>query len=224
MRILAIATLAICASAFLPAQAPGTKANAVATLCEDQRKALPDSYPEAVLARIRPPNSQDFLVSINLAGDPKLMLGTTGDHFQLWTYIPDLGGKNVREFLKDLADSCRLPFLPGEAAALVKVKWESKELSATQFDQIHREFTRAASAYLSKAQNRYGPLLKTKMLTTHLDALYFEITYDNQDEHFELRVWDEGDKSTDPMVKWGHDVLRLAAQSFHRSFGYKESD
>ncbi|MGB7333504.1 MAG: hypothetical protein WBD25_19110 [Terriglobales bacterium] len=152
------------------------------------------------------------------------MLGTTGDQFQLWTDTPDLEQKTIHQFLRDLAASCRLPYNPADAAALVKVKWEVKELSATQFSQIHLDFTQAASGYTSKAQDRYSSLLKAKMLSMYLDASFLGIIYDNRHEHFELQVLDEGDKSTDPMVKWGHGVLKLAEESFHRPFGQRSTN
>jgi hypothetical protein len=223
VRIQLISILVVFVLACLQVRAAESGA-APATICEDQSKALPDFYYEAVLARIKPPGSQDWLLSITLNGENKLVLGTTGDQFQLWTDTPDLEQKTIHQFLRDLAASCRLPYNPADAAALVKVKWEVKELSATQFSQIHVDFTQAASGYVSKAQDRYGSLLKAKMLSVYLDASFLGIIYDNRHEHFELQVLDDGDKIVDPMVKWGHDVLKLAEESFHRPFGRRSTN
>jgi hypothetical protein len=217
VRAIPLIFVVACFSACLTAQNPQAK-NSAATVCEDQSKALPDLYYEAVLDRIKPPGSKDWLLSISLNRERKLVLGTTGDQFELWTDTPDLEGKTIGQFLEDLAGSCRLPYLPTDAARLVKVKWEHRELSPDQFSRIHEALMRAALAYVSKADKRYSSLVKTRMTQMCPDCAYFRIIYDNAYEHFELYVQDEGDKSADPMVKWGHDVLRLAEESFHRPF------
>jgi hypothetical protein len=220
VRAIPLIILVACFSNCLTAQNQQVQ-NSAATVCEDQSKALPDLYYEAVLDRIEPPGSKDWLLSITLTGERKLVLGTTGEQFELWTDTPDMKGKTIGQFLKDLAGSCRLPYLPTDAAGLVKVKWENRELSPDQFSRIHEALMRAASAYVSVADERYSSLVKTKMTQICLDCLHFRIIYDNAHEHFELHVQDVGDKSADPTVKWGRDVLRLAEESFHRPFQTK---
>src|SRR5271169_2183754 len=176
VRIAAIAIGGVCMLASLLVQAAET-GTTPATICEDQRKGLPDFYYEAVLSRIKPPVSNASLISMSFTGEEKLILATTGDNFTLWTNTFETGNKTIHEFLRDLSGSCRLPYNPDDAAALVKVKWESKELSPYQFLQIHDGFIRAASGYISEAQYRYRSIMESKMLTMHLDAMFVEVTY-----------------------------------------------
>lgn len=215
-----LAALMLCVTPWVSAS-PDDSTTAVATLCSDQKAALPDLYYEAVLARIKPPDTKDLLLSIKLNGEEKIIIGTTGDAFLIWTDTPLIGQKSIHEFLQDLAGSCRLPYNPGDAAALIKVKWESKDLSASQFSRIHENFIRAASNYVTKAQDRFPSMMASKMITMFLDTPAFEIAYDNGHEHFEFLVWDTGAQSSDPMVKWSHDMLKLAEKTFDRPFGIK---
>jgi hypothetical protein len=123
-------------------------------------------------------------------------------------------------FLFDLDEHCRLPLDPADAAKMIKLKWEKVDLSATQFAELHRQFTEALLSYTSRAQARYEPLLSEGYETVHLGAFQYPIVYDNQQEHIELKVWDA---AGDPMVKWVHDLKQLAESSFHRSFGSEDA-
>jgi hypothetical protein len=81
VRAIPLIILVACFSNCLTAQNQQAK-NSAATVCEDQSKALPDLYYEAVLDRIEPPGSKDWLLSITLTGERKLVLGTTGEQFE----------------------------------------------------------------------------------------------------------------------------------------------
>lgn len=190
------------------------------TTCGRQSKGLPDFYYETVVRQIRPPEWPRSLIRISLGGERKLVLMTDGEKYELWTDTPDVPQGSIGEFLANLNESCRLPADPGKAVALISFKWETKELSRSKFEQLHLGFTRAVSAFASKAQRRYASLIKTKMGTIHLDSSYFQIVYDNDHEHIELGAWlDNADKTMDPVVKWSRDLNSVGRESFHRPFG-----
>lgn len=179
--------------------------------CGDQSSGLPDFYEETFLRRIEPPRWRNSVVRIAVGAGIKLDLWTDGQQFKLWT--DTLTPRNIDSFLLNLDQSCRLPADPADAVALVKVKWESVDLSPTQFAQIHRGFTNALAEYASRAQLRYG----TTMTVIHLDASSFPIVYDNSHEHVEVQVWDDP-KEDKPLLAWIEQLERLAKESFHRPF------
>lgn len=118
----------------------------------------------------------------------------------------------------DLDQSCRLPPDPAAAAALIKIKWESADLSSPQFQQLHRDFTEALSHYIGKIQNRYDALIATRSRVVHLDSEGYSIVYDNDYEHLELEVWNINDQPVNPMLSWVRQLQRLAEERFKRRF------
>jgi len=225
MRISTVTAFILCMVCQLCAQSHEIRHNPGLS-CGDQSKGLPDSYYEAVLAHIKPPGYQRWLVSLTLNGEVKIILAMTADKFELWTDVLNLPQGNINKFLLELDQSCRLPADPADAAALINVKWESKELSPTQFSQFHHEFTEAASSYLSKAQEIYGSLAANRSRTIYLDSSYLWIFYENQEQHIELQVLRtaDGEKATDPMLRWGYRVSKLAEESFRQPFGRKSGN
>jgi len=217
MRILALAIFVLCTSTFLPARAEKPRTNP-GKPCGDDSKGLPGFYYEAVLARISPP--ENSLLSISLTGEKTIVLEATGDRFELWADTFDIPQKTIHQFLMDLDQQCHLPVDPQDAAALVKVRWESREISPTQFLELHRDFLQVLSAFVSKARDRDSSMLETKMLTMHLDAFRFTIVYENHTEHIEVQAWDvpEKGKPMDPVVKWALHLQKLAEDKFHRPF------
>ena len=113
-----LVALILCATPLVSAGPADTK-TVLATICSDQKQSIPDLYYEAVLASIKPPDSKDLLLRIELNGEEKIIIGTTGDAFLMWTDTPELGQKSIIQFLRDLSDSCQLPYEPGDAAALI---------------------------------------------------------------------------------------------------------
>jgi hypothetical protein len=215
VRILTLAALVLFVAIPLPAQQPAP--TNPGKVCGDRSKSLPDFYYEAVIARIEPPDWRPSLIKISVGRERKLALWTDGETFKLWTDTFEITQKNITAFLFDLDQSCRLPADPAEAAALIKVKWESLELSAAQFAQIHRDFTEALSQYVAKIQPRYGTIIAKRKIKVYLDAGGYSIVYDNMDEHVELYVWDIDDEPVNPMLSWVHQLKRLAEQKFKPS-------
>jgi hypothetical protein len=213
LRILTLTTIVLFCTVSSPAQHRHTKSNP-GSVCGDESKALPDFYYDAVLESIKPPDWQKALISLAEGGERKLVLWTDGEKFKLWTDTPDK--KSIDGFLLDLDQACRLPADPKDAVALIKFKWESKELSSEQFAQLHREFTNALPRYVSNAQERYDSLVKTRMHTVWLDAIRYPIVYDNHDEHVEIEAYYVLE---DPVVKWVLNLKKLGEDSFDRSFG-----
>jgi hypothetical protein len=188
------------------------------TVRGDQSKGLPDFYYEAVLARIDPPDWKKSLIRITVGKEKKLALWSDGKNFRLWTDTPEVAQKSIGDFLLDLDQSCHLPGDPADAAALIKAKWESSDLSSPQFGHIHRDFTEALSHYVAKTQNRYDSIIATRLFVVHLDSEGYSIVYDNSYEHLELQVWNMNDQPNNPMLSWVHQLQRLAEERFKRSF------
>jgi hypothetical protein len=187
--------------------------------CHRESASMPGSYYWDVISQFEPPHFEKYPISIAEGAEIKIVLVADGDKFEMWTDTPQISEKGVNAFLWDLAEHCRLPLDPADAAKMIKLKWEKVDLSAAQFAELHRQFTEAATSYASRAQNRYAPLLSDYLSgerMIHLDGFRYPIVYDNQQEHIELQVWDT---AGDPMVKWVHDLKQLAESSFHRSFG-----
>ena len=219
LRILTVGALIFLSAASGETQQKAAKTNPAAP-CGHESAGLPGFYYEAVVARLTPPHFERSLISVAEGAEIKIVLMTDGEKFELWTDTPETSQKSVNEFLLDLNQSCRLPPDPADAAGLIKLKWESRPISAAQFEQAHSEFTSAISQYVSKAQARYEHLIEERMLTMHLDTLRYPIVYDNQHEHIELDVWNSAD---DPMVKWVRQLKKLAEDKFNRSFGSTEA-
>jgi hypothetical protein len=227
MRILAfVMAFAICPAAALHAeqlqkQTRNPRRTNPASACGDDSRGVPDFYYEAVLARIKVPDRQNRLIRITVSEEIELVLWTDGEKFELWTDTLDTPQKDVRKFLDDLDGSCRLPPDPA-AAALIKVKWESKSLSSDQFAQIHNDFMKALTQYVAKIRERFDPLMATKMSAVYVDASYYPIVYDNAYEHAEVEPWDVPDNGVvSPMINWVHQLQKLVEDSFHRPFRRK---
>ncbi len=189
---------------------PGSK-------CGNKSRGLPDFYDTAVFERIEPPDWRKSLIRIAVGQTIQLDLWTDGEQFKLWTDTPT--PRNIEKFLLDLDQSCRLPADPAEAAALIKVKWESAELSSAQFAQIHQGFTTALSQYTSSTQGRYSTMMESRLKVIYLDSILFRIVYDNSYEHIEVQVWNDPKQGQNkPMLDWIHQLLTLAEANFHRPF------
>src|SRR5208283_2533631 len=134
-----------------------------AAVCGDQSQGLPDFYYDAVLSLIMPPEWKHGLIRVMVGGEIKLALWTDGEKFKLWTDKPDIAQKNIYQFLLDLDQTCRLPPDPRDAFELLKINWQSKDLSAAQFAQLHRDFTGALSKYVVWIQGRYAEMIATRM-------------------------------------------------------------
>lgn len=188
-----------------------------ATKCGDESlwrndNSFSEFYSKAVYDNFEPPDWKKASIRITVDGEASLKLWTNGEQFKLWTYTTK--PRNINKYLDDLSDSCRLPGSPAEVAALVKIKWESADLSSEQFAQIHRNLIQALSQYVSSAQQRYKAL--TPMI--YLDAIGFRVKYDNPIEDINVEVV-EDPKQYKPILDWIHDLQKLAEVKFHRPFG-----
>jgi len=223
MRILALVACLLSPVGLLQAQQtqaqpkPHAHTNPAAH-CGNESKGLPSFYYEAVLETIKPPNWNKSLNRITVGAERKIVLLTDGKKFLLWTDTPLLpnDNKNIVDFLRDLDESCRLPPDPADAADLIKIDWQSKELTEGQYSQLHRDFTDALSKYVSQMQERYPEMMATRTWTQYLDTPRYTIDYNNWFQHVEVKAWDVPDVG---LVKWVYQLHKLAEDSFHRSFG-----
>jgi hypothetical protein len=194
-----------------------------AGVCGNESSGLPDFYYDAVLSRIKPPEWEHGLIRVMVGGEIRLGLWTDGEKFRLWTEKPDIPQKNINQFLHDLDQACQLPPDPGDAFKLLKINWESKDLSAAQFGQLHSDFTGALSKYVEKIRGRYAEMIATRMKIVSLDAEACKVSYDNSYEHIQVFATNRnGD--VDPMIDWVHRVRKLAENSFHRPIWRESSD
>jgi hypothetical protein len=188
--------------------------------CGDQSAGLPDFYPEAVFAYIKPPGLERSVIRIVVGKSRKLVLWTNGEKFQLSTDTLDIPQENISGFLLDLDQSCRLPPDPKDAAALIKVNWEHKDLSAAQFAQLHNHFATALAQYVSKIRSRYSSQMSERKVLEYIHVEQFLIVYDNNFEHIEIGAWDLPENNVlNPMAAWVHELQKFATQIFHRQFG-----
>jgi hypothetical protein len=214
LRILTVAALLLFVTGPLPAQEPAQ--TNPGTVCGDRSKGLPDFYYEDVIAHIEPPDWKKSLIKIILGQNNRLALWSEGKTFTLWRGTPEITQKSIGNFLLDLDQSCRLPAAPAAAAALIKVKWESSDLSSPLFEKLHRDFTEALSHYVAKTQDRYDGLIATRLRVVHLDAEGYSVVYDNSYEHLELEVWNMNDEPINSMLSWVQQLQRLAEGKFKR--------
>jgi hypothetical protein len=217
LRILAVAALVLFYSGQMSAQqqAQPAKINQFAP-CSDQTHGTPEFYYDAVVDHFKPPDFvyEHAIIKISVGQEQRLILLTDGYTFHLWMGRPDVPQENVYQFLDDLYASCRLPADPDDAAKLIKVIWESKELSQTQFTKLHEGFTSALSKYVSTLQHRYPALVATPTYTIALDATTHPIVYDNTNEHIEIKAPMLADHPI-PITDWIKELQKLAEDSFH---------
>ncbi|MGB2677251.1 MAG: hypothetical protein WAN12_09230 [Candidatus Acidiferrum sp.] len=187
---------------------------------------LTDAYYDAVVDRIEAPGKFDALITITTGRELKLVLRTDGEKFELLTNTFDNPNEHVHSVLDALAQSCRLPPDPKDAVALLKVKWETKELSSAQFAKMHGDFLVALSEYVSNTKERSKWMMETRLSGIYLDAWSFSIVYDNHTQHIQLVAWDvaEENNKLDPIANWGHELQKLAEESFHRPFLRKPNE
>lgn len=218
MRIAALVAVFFFGSLRLYSQQRHSETNP-GTPCGDRSKGVSDSYYDAFVRDIAPPNWAKSLIRISVGGERKLDLWTNGEKFILWTNV---NPKSIGDFLNGLDQSCQLPPNPGEAVELMKIRWESKEISREQFAELHRTFIGALVQYTSHIQERYGGLIREHQTTIHLDAEGYSIVYDNSHEHIDLVAWNENDDhQLNPLITWVRELQKLAQDSFHRSFSYR---
>jgi hypothetical protein len=193
-----------------PRTNPGTNCGDGSPLRNDNN--FNEFYLRAVYDYFEPPDWSPAQIMITVSGEGTLKLWTNGKRFKLWTYttMPH----NINKYLDDLSDSCRLPGNPSEAARLIKVKWESADLSSEQFAQIHQNLTNALSQYVSSAQQRYS----APEGHIYLDATSYRVEYDNTYGHVDFEVMEDPERFK-PVLDWIHQLQKLAEASFHRPFG-----
>jgi hypothetical protein len=220
-RIIVVVMLTLVAGASTHSQQkrprtnPGSHCGDVSALRIDD--GFSEFYVRAVYDYFQPPDWNKALIRIAVRGDSELKLWTDGKRYQLWTYTTT--PHNIYKYLDDLSDSCRLPGSPSDAARLIKVKWESADISSSQFAQIHQNLILALSQYVSRAQQRYSTL-EGHM---YLDAFVYRVGYDNAYEHLDVEVIADH-KEFKPMLDWIVQLQKLAESSFHRPFRDKADE
>ncbi len=189
----------------------------------DRSHGLPDFYYGGVVSLIQPPEWRHGLIRIMVGGEIKLGLWTDGQKFKLWTNKLDIAQKSINQFLLDLDQDCHLPPEPQDAFALLKITWESKDLSAAQFAQLHRGFTEALSKYAANMQGRYADMIATRTSIVSLDADAYSTIYDNSHEHVQIDATNQN-SDPDPIVDWARRLQKLAEESFHRPIWRRVSE
>jgi hypothetical protein len=185
--------------------------------CGSDGASVPYSYDQAVLNGIKPPVEQGKrqLITIMVGREKPIVLQTDGEEFAIRTATPQIAQKNIYAFLEDLNDSCRLPADPDDAIKLIPFKWESKDLTADEFGQLHADFSKALLQYVSNMGDEYRSIVKSRMMSILLDATCYSIAYDNQNySEFNIEVC-EGDKPSNPIVEWVHSLHIFAESIFH---------
>jgi hypothetical protein len=228
MRIFVAVALILCGvvatSPLLNAQVSQAQARSnPAAPCGDQSRGLPDFYYDAVLSLIKPPEAHHHLVQIMAGGEIKLVLWTDGQKFKLWTNKLVTPQKNIGQFLLDLDQDCRLPPDPQDAFALLKMTWESKDLSAAQFAQLHLGFTEALAKYGANIQGRYAEMIATRTSVVFFEADAYSIIYDNSYEHVQMHATNRND-DLDPIVDWARRLQKIGEDGFQRPFWRRVSE
>jgi len=215
MRLLAIAAASVLlASVQAQQKQPPSKSG---WKCGSQVDELPYFYVEAALEHIEPPDWKRATIRISVDTGTKLGLWTDGIAFKLWKTTTVILFRDVEKSLLELNLACRLPTEPEDASALIKVDWESANLTLDKFEQIHQDFTNALGKYGLSAQNRYRVLIAPRIGIVHLDEGYIPVIYDNTHEHIEADVWNDPEDGKS-MLDWIHKLEKLAEDSFHHSF------
>jgi hypothetical protein len=220
MRILVMGAFAVlCAAPFHSQQAPVPQSNPGAD-CSWNPTLTSDDYYDAVANRIWPPflpRSQGITIAVGT--EKKLLLHTDGQKFELITDTIDMPEKNVYWFIRDLDDSGRLPPDPADAFKLLKIQWETKEISRAEFDKLYGDFVAALSQYVSTVQETSASYMATKLWGGYVDAGYWLVVYDNTTQHFEIHAWDvplDNKDKYDSMILWERELAKAAEDSFHR--------
>jgi len=183
--------------------------------CGGARDQISYFYEESVLEQLQPPDWRRSLIRIAVGREKKLNLWTDGETFRLWTTNITL--PQADELLLALAQTGRLPLEPADAASQLKIKWESAPLSANQFAQLHQALNMALSKYVSSAQERYRPMLETRLTVTYLDTVSHRISYENGYERILVEVANDQSQNK-AMLDWVRSLEKLAEEKFHRSF------
>ena len=91
---------------------------------------------------------------------------------------------------------------------------------------MHGDFLVALSEYVSNTKERSKWMMETRLSGIYLDAWSFSIVYDNHTQHIQLVAWDvaEENNKLDPIANWGHELQKLAEESFHRPFLRKPNE
>ena len=218
VRILVAALLVL--SSALPLRRQESHSQAAPSAgCVQEGQALGWRYDE-IVSLIWPPDWDQQAVTIAMGEPSKLILRTDGDkEFELLAGEPEQ--PDVYGFLLDLANSCRLPADPEAAADLVKMRWETRQISRAQFEKLHADFTAALAQYAARINATYGSIISTHLISAAVDAGRELIVYDNFSEHVEVYSWIVEGNKDDPILKWGRELNQSAADTFHRPYrGY----
>jgi hypothetical protein len=222
-----IFTLALCSTELLRSQQKQKSIPKPEVSCEGASKALESgAYVFGALNHVWPSSfgtSQGITIAVELRPGVKLLLHTMGGKSQLWADTLGIPGSNVWQFLQRKAELCELPADPADAVKLMKVSWEDRELSQSQFDLLHRDFMKASAEYVSRVGERSSYFMATNLGAVYLDASYYPIVYDNTYEHFEIKAWNVPiDHQKDPVVEWVHELQNFAEERFHRPIGREQ--
>jgi hypothetical protein len=226
-----VITIAFCWGSPLLSQQSQKGSPKLISNCAQQKNGLASgAYVDAVLREVRPPTvlppspvSAGIKVAVQFASQVKVFLYTDGHKFELLMGTANVPGNNVWSFLEDVADSCSLPPDPADAVKLLKIKWNTKELSQEEFVHLHADFMAALTSYISTVRERADHFMTKQISGGGVDASYYTIMYDNSWEHLEINELDLPlDGQTSPMIKWVHDFQKQVERTFHVSIGRKE--
>jgi hypothetical protein len=128
------------------------------------------------------------------------------DQFKVFRYEPK---EYLFTTLQNLADNCKLPEDPKDAARMMDQQWEALEIDKPQFERIHRGFMEAMKWYMLDAESRYrSALIGDVGIMIH--ATRWKVNYDNDGyEDMSAIVDARKDKGGNllPFPLWVHDTI-----------------
>ena len=193
----------------LPSAAQSHTRTNPGTHCGDE--GFPDYYLNTMFSYIQPPGWRDSYLRISVGVSPEIAFATNGREFKIWTDV--IEPPNLWRTLSGLSKACRLPADPADVVPLLKIKWESANITPSQFAQIHKDLIEALSQYILKAQQRYD---QGKQVV-FLDSSGYRVRYRNSYEEIEVAVTNDPDEFK-PLLDWIDEVKKLFQEKFHRPY------
>lgn len=187
--------------------------------CGPHVDELSYGYELAVVNAIEPPVWKGGLIMISVGTAVSINLWSDGNVFKLWATTSAVRFRDVERSLLQLNQACRLPMEPEDAARLLKVKWESSDLSPAEFAQLHSNFIKAPMDYEAIARDKYDDAMRTKEEEVRLGGEDIHVTYRNgYGQQITAEVLSDPEYNK-PMLDWIHELQRVATGKFHRQFG-----
>lgn len=113
----------------------------------------------------------------------------------------------VHDSISGMAAACKLPVSPYDTAKMLKVNWQRRNLSRSEFQKLYDAFTTALSEYANDVKRRNA--MSGDQIDIH--GHEFTISYESAGfEHFTITALDSHDpngKLQDPIASWAVKFL-----------------